>query len=374
MDFFATFRVFNAYIMIFKKLSFFSLFIGFCISITAQNLPVKAFSIFAPTPDKVTTFIKFIDEELAPNGINTLVMQIDYNYEYTSKPELREKNPLSKEQVKQILAACKKNNIELIPLVNLFGHQSYGSTMRKLLREYPQFDENPNFSLPHTYKWPNPTDFYCKSYCPKHPDLHAVIFDLIDEIVEVFEAKNFHAGMDEVFIIAHHKCPRCKGEDPSKLFADEVTKIANHLDKKDVRLWIWGDRLLEGKTSGMGMWEASYNNTHRAIDNIPKSVVICDWHYNKALPTPLYFAVKGFDVIACSWNVAEVAKDQVKMLSFFRKNATPEMTDRYLGVMQTVWSPAAVFIDEYYSNETAKKENKKSPVKSFKAMVKQLNK
>gem|GEM_PF-6484583 len=41
------------------------------------------------------------------------------------------------------------------------------------------------------------------------------------------------------------------------------------------------------------------NYKARFIDLIPKSVVICDWHYEKAYPTPAYFAIKGFDGIAC---------------------------------------------------------------------------
>lgn len=36
---------------------------------------------------------------------------------------------------------------------------------------------------------------------------------------------------------------------------------------------IWGDRLIDGKTTGIGAWEASMNNTYRAIDLIPKDVL-----------------------------------------------------------------------------------------------------
>ena len=40
--------------------------------------------------------------------------------------------------------------------------------------------------------------------------------------------------------------------------------------------------LLDGYATGLGMWEASHNETHMAIDLIPKDVVICDWHYERA--------------------------------------------------------------------------------------------
>jgi hypothetical protein len=92
------------------------------------------------------------------------------------------------------------------------------------------------------------------------------VFPLIDELLEAFEADAFHAGMDEVFYIADAKCPRCAGRDPAEVFAGEVTAIRNHLASRGAELWIWGDRLIDGKTTGIGMWEASMNNTHRAVD------------------------------------------------------------------------------------------------------------
>ena len=124
-----------------------------------------------------------------------------------------------------------------------------------------------------------------------------------------------------MFYIADDKCPRCKGLDPAVLFAGEVNLINKHLEEKGARLWIWGDRLLDGSVTGMGMWEASMNNTEKAIDLISKSVVICDWHYEKAIPTPAYFALKGFDVIACPWRKPKVAESQVQMMADFKHNS-----------------------------------------------------
>src|SRR4030042_145752 len=73
------------------------------------------------------------------------------------------------------------------------------------------------------------------------------------------------------------------------------------------QLWIWGDRLMDGKTTGIGEWEGSYNNTHRAVDMIPKDVMICDWHYERPDQTPVYFAMKGLSVVTCPWRMPENA-------------------------------------------------------------------
>jgi len=58
----------------------------------------------------------------------------------------------------------------------------------------------------------------------------------------------FFAGMDEVFYIAHPDCPRCCGCDPAVLFVQEVMLIRNHLAQNGKDLWIWGTRLIDGKT------------------------------------------------------------------------------------------------------------------------------
>lgn len=354
-----------------KESLFFSLsmwIIGLSLTATAQtDFDVKGLCIGAPAKGDVDDFVELIDEKLAPVGMNTLVLRVDYGYEYKSHPELRSGNPLSETDVKKIVSACRKHKINLIPQVNLLGHQSWAGQVGKLLEVYPQFDETPSIKLPAEYKWPNPDGLYCKSYCPQHPEVHAVVFDVVDEIVEVFESDAFHAGMDEVFYIAHEKCERCKGEDPAVLFAGEIAKIRNHLASNDKKLWIWGDRLIDGKSTGIGLWEGSYNNTHRAIDLIPKDVVINDWHYEKAHPTPVLFASKGFDVIACPWRVPEVAAGQVEMIGMLKVNASDEMKSRYKGVMHTFWGNARTFIDGMNGKTDARED---LSVKTFRELLK----
>lgn len=336
-----------------KKLIFvFAFIVGALNSVNAQDqLPVRSFCIEAPGSNDVDRFIKFIDEELAPRQINTLILRIDYNYQFESHAELIDEGSLTKAEVKKIVAVCQKNNIQLIPQINLLGHQSWAEGTGKLLQVYPQFDETPWVKMPKKYEWPNADGLYCKSYCPLHPDLHKIIFALVDEICSVFEADAFHAGMDEVFYIGDDKCPRCGGKDKAELFAGEVNKIQNHLSLKGRQLWIWGDRLIDGETTGIGEWEASTNNTHRAIDLISKDVMICDWHYERADQTPVYFAMKGFSVITCVWKNADHAILQSQDMIRFRAQATPKMKARYQGMMQTIWSGSHAFLNDFYSGK-----------------------
>lgn len=315
---------------------------------TKDELPIRGLAIAAPKINEVDRFVKFIHEELAPRNINTLVLRVDYNYQFESHPELSDENALGKKDIKKLVSAANDNQIKLIPQINLLGHQSSAGTIGNLLKVYPEFDETPHVKMPEKYEWPNADGLYCKSYCPLHPEVHKVVFALMDEIVTVFETDAFHAGMDEVFYIGDDKCPRCQGLDKAELFAGEVTKIRNHLALNDRRLWIWGDRLIDGKTTGIGLWEGSYNRTHRAVDMIPKDVVINDWHYEKPVGTPVYFAMKGFDVVSCAWRKPHVGVSHVEDMFLFRRNNTEVMQDRFAGVMLTVWSGVTPFLDGFY--------------------------
>ncbi|MEA1876414.1 MAG: family 20 glycosylhydrolase [Bacteroidota bacterium] len=317
-------------------------------NIKIDQLPVRGLCIEAPRPNRVKDFVRFIDEELSSFNVNTLILRIDWNYQYKSHPELKDSIALSSSDVKQLVNICKKHNINLIPQINLLGHQSWASTAYSLITVYPEFDETPHVKMPKKHEWPNEDGLYCKSYCPLHPGVHKIVFELVDEICEVFEASHFHAGMDEVFYIGNDNCPRCSGRDKAELFAGEVNKIRNHLALNNITLMIWGDRLLDGKSTGMGMWEASMNNTHRAIDMIAKDVFICDWHYERAEQSAVYFAMKGFSVATCPYNKADVAMEQIDDMVRYRENANPELLPRYQGIIQTIWSGAESFMDRYY--------------------------
>jgi len=337
-------------------------------------LPVRSFCITAPKPQNLERFIKFINEELPVNKINTLILRVDYNYQFESHPKLSDSIALSKQDVKQLVNACRQNNIHLIPQINLLGHQSWAGKTENLLKVYPQFDETPHVEMPAAYVWPNPDSLYCKSYCPLHPEVHAIVFDLADEICDVFETDAFHAGMDEVFYLGDAKCPRCSDKNKAVLFADEVNTIRNHLALKKRKLWIWGDRLIDGVTTGIGEWEGSFNNTHSAINLILKDVTICDWHYDKAEQTALYFAGKGFNVITCTWRNPAVAKAQVKDMIKYRQSAKPTIKNHFKGIMQTIWTGTEAFLDEYYAAKLDSSDEENTQANCFKALAQEINK
>jgi len=327
----------------------------------AEQLPVRSFAIGSPAPDKFASFIDFINDDLSKTAVNQLFLRINYNYQFKSHPELAEKNALSEQQVKKLVNTAAKHNIEIIPIINLLGHQSWKQdNIRSLLTVYPEFEEPAGKKL-------LDKDFYTRAYCPNHPEVHEVVFALVDELVEVFSAKGVHVGMDEVFILGEEGCSRCKGKNKAELFANEVNRIQAHLAKNNIAMYIWGDRLLDGKTTGLGKWAASINDTDSAIDLISKEVIICDWQYKFAPPTPGYFAVKGFDVISASYQVPSVAEFQLSNMIGMRANSRDTIKNRLLGIMHTYWGNFDSF-NQCYQGNSCVNEVKESAVKTFKTI------
>jgi hypothetical protein len=324
--------------------------------------PVRGLHLSAPKPADVALLARFIRTALPQEGVNTLVIEVNYRYRYTKRPEVVDADALSREQVAEIAAAAREAGVRIIPQLNLLGHQSWAKNTFALLRAHPEFDETPK-------KYPDNEGIYCRSYCPLHPGVHAVVFDLVDELLNAFGATAFHAGMDEVFILADEDCPRCRGRMKSELFAGEVRLIRDHLAKSGRELWMWGDRFLDGATTGLGKWEGSFNETWPAIRQVPKDIVICDWHYDSAAPTAALFALEGFRVVSSPWRKPQVGLGQVDLMRSLRAHSGELIAGRALGVLQTTWSDPGAFIRAYFGEDPQPRRNVAEAVECFRALM-----
>jgi len=210
---------------------------------------------------------------LARLGVNVIVGEINYGYQYKSHPELARDNASDEKLIKNLLTVCRRHRVRLIPQFQCLGHQSWKKNTSPLLTNYPEFDETPG-------GYPENEGIYCRSWCPLHPQVNNVIFALMDELIAAFEADAFHVGMDEVFLIGENDCKRCRGKDKAKLFAKAVNDYYKHIaGKHKIEMLMWGDRLIDARKINYGKWEASANNTAKAVDMISKNIIICDWHY-----------------------------------------------------------------------------------------------
>ena len=326
-----------------------------------MKLPWKTKGVLltAPLTEDVDDVIKLIDEYLAPRGVNMIMLQIRYRYQFRRHPECCGYDPLSEKDVKRILAVCKKHNMALIPKINLCDHQSglpanptdgilHGHTSEEplpdikdgLLRAYPEFDELQN----------EPGVFYSRSICLSNSVAKIIIFELIDEMMEAFETDTIHIGCDEVFHIG--KCPKCSKVPKAKLYADWVNSINEHVQSRGGKIMMWGDRLTSVKDTGYNSWESSEIGTEAAIDMISKDVLICDWHYeaNQKFLSVDLLAKAGLKMLVCPWKEIDNAKR-------FIDYAVEHDQGHIEGLLATTWCNAGELARKLLYNAPCKGAN-----------------
>jgi hypothetical protein len=268
---------------------------------------------------------------LAGLGVNVIVLEVDYNFQFRSHPEIAPAQGISAPRARALAQAARQQGLRLIPQLNCLGHQSWAKTTDRLLEKHPEFDETPG-------QFPDNQGIYCRSWCPQNAEVNAVVFALIDELCQAFEADAFHVGMDEVFLIAAEYCPRCRGGDPAKLFAKAVNDLHSHIvAERKLDMLMWGDRLLDSKALGYSEWEAARNGTHPALDLIPADIIICDWHYGKqaAYPSVPLLLQKGFRVWPSGWQPLEATKA-------FSAFARQQNDKHLLGYLCTTWGKVKI--------------------------------
>ncbi len=274
--------------------------------------------------------------ELASNGINVLVLEIDYHYEFKSHPELRMRNPITFDGARRFAAACRKNDIRLIPQFQCLGHQSWDKDTFTLLTVYPELDLTPG-------AYPGNEGLYCREWDVTNPRVYEIVFPLLDEIIEAFQADALHVGMDEVFLLGSDLSPATRGKDPAVLFAECVNDLYGHIVKtRGIEMLMWADRLIDGSVHTFGKWESSMNGTAPAIDMVPKDIIMCPWHYNKretytSIPMLLD---KGFRVLPASWHDVEAAR---MLIGYSAGLNNPNM----LGHFFTTWGRAGEDVASY---------------------------
>ncbi|HEX6715595.1 MAG TPA: family 20 glycosylhydrolase [Pyrinomonadaceae bacterium] len=314
------------------NLAWFILLSVFCVTVHANEKsknpkPWRALHLLDYNTDSALDELGQNLETLAKQGINVIILEVDYNFDFKSHPELRRgTTPITRDGARRFAALCRKFNIRLIPEFQSLGHQSWKAETFPLLTVYPKFDLTPG-------AFPNNDGIYCREWDPLNPEVWRVVFKLMDEIIDAFSADALHVGMDEVFLLGSDQSPSTKGQDPGMLFAKAVNEIHSHLvRKRKVEMLMWGDRLIDGAKYDLGEWEASKNGTDKAIDTIPKDIIVCPWHYElrESYPSIAMFIEKGFRVLPAGWKDVDATK---ALIEHSKAKNDPKM----LGYMFTTW-------------------------------------
>jgi hypothetical protein len=134
------------------------------------------------------------------------------------------------------------------------------------------------------------------------------VFPILSEMLEIYgPIKWFHCGMDE----AGDLCSwlSSQGYDSAQLLARHLSKINDFLKQRGIKMIIWHDMLFSPdfeKEIGAPIGPANGgppHNTYRALDLIPKDVILDYWFYEPldSYPALDWLRKKGFEVWASPW-------------------------------------------------------------------------
>ncbi len=281
------------------------------------DYPFSAFrgiKLMMPSRSEIREFKKFIDMMVFFRH-NTVMLEIGGAMEYKRHPEINEgweeyaefmseysgkskklqeftypwrKNSihsnngggsyLTQDEIKDLIAYCTERDITIIPEVPSTSHCDY------LLTRHPELAERPE-------------DPYPDTFCPSNPDSYKLLFDVLDEVIDVFNPEVINIGHDEYYSI--NICDRCRKRimTNDEILAEDLLKIHDYLASKNVKTMIWCDKLLNAETpDGVGFGGAlnyiyfAWNKNGRLLGileptwqarlKMPKDLICMNWFWS----------------------------------------------------------------------------------------------
>ena len=246
----------------------------------------RAWHLVAPETSGALEEAYRLIEVLARFKFNVLTLQIDNRLQYERIPALSKKEAVSKEELSALVRHAESLGFEVIPMTQCWSHFNYFLTKKEFqhLAEIPEPAEDQRRKF-----W---------NYCPRHPEVHDLLFDMIEEQLECFpHAAYFHVGLDEITFEPIGVCERCRDSEPWEIFAEEVIRLHAFVWNKGLRMCMWGDQLLVEHGGGPPFFTA------KALEVIPRDILVFDWHYGESseFPSVAFFQEKGFEVLGCGW-------------------------------------------------------------------------
>jgi hypothetical protein len=256
--------------------------------------PIRGFHLFLPSRDNMGFLIRFIKHFLAAYKFNILFLEVGAGMRLNGHPEVnlaweelcrdtrargeRPRGPgnrfqdsvhcgvaggscLEKEEVKEIVKIAKKRHIMVVPEIQSLSHSYYLVAGHREIAELPDA------------VWPD-------AYCPSNPESYRLLFEIMDEYIEVMRPEMVHIGHDEWR--AAGICPRCRGKSPADLFARDVIKIYRFLKRKGIKVAMWADHLIKSH-NGIGKHVIHRGllidtpTTWMAAEKIPRDILMINW-------------------------------------------------------------------------------------------------
>jgi hypothetical protein len=172
--------------------------------------------------------------------------------ELTGYSLLNPQAQFSKAQIRRIIAYARERHIDVIPCLELYGHQH---------------------DLFRIEKYSSLADFaHGGEFDPANPKVQEILADWTNQYLELFPSSFVHIGFDETWEIARAAKVKGSGFTPARLFLTQLDAVAERFIAHGKFVLAWGDIVV--KFPGIAA-------------QIPANVAIVPWWYEPD-PDPLY--------------------------------------------------------------------------------------
>lgn len=238
----------------------------------------------------------------------------------------------SKSVVREWVDIAHSWGMEVIPMVNHFGH---ASNSRVAYGRHTVLDRDLRLScLFEPDGW---------TFCLSNPDTKKLLSEIRAELYELCgDGGYFHLGFDEAYSFA--TCRTCRRRTPHELLAEYINALTEDICAHGRRPIIWHDELLNAADFAgaevMPVANGQNHGTAPALDLLDRRVIIADWEYHykngRNLSTP-YFMERGFDTVVCPWddmeNIRSMTSDAKRLGAY--------------GVMLTTWHHLPEYLPKF---------------------------
>lgn len=269
---------------------------------------------------------------MARAKMNTAVIQCEAA-KWDSHPEIAAPNSISKSDLRELVALCRANFIEPIPLINTPGHAEW------------MFRGGRNLDLAEDPQTPY-------AYAVGNPQSTVFIRQILSEAIEVFRPRTFHLGHDEVTLRGRFPNPDSRFFKPKQSATDLVMgnlrSLHAWLGAQKIQTMVWSDMFLHPDEGPDAASAPSAGEAQKRREMLPKGVVIADWHYggNHLYPSLEIFKKHGIQTVAATWNTPQ-------NIRYFSRAARENGSN---GLLQTTWAgyfPDAQTLDTQLGQFTA---------------------
>ncbi len=264
-----------------------------------------------PCKNQVAFLKKMVKEVFVPMRYNQVFMQVSAAMRYDNYPEINDawvsvgekamkgecpspphynfvsRQIWEKTEVRELIDYIASFGLEVIPEVQSWAHVQY------ITMAYPELAEKiavkgDEKTLHLSKEDAMPDTFYHHCMCPSHPDYYKVTLGILDEVLAVFKPARFvHMGHDEIYNVG--QCSQCSQIPRGDIFAEEVTRLNNHIKEKNLTMIIWSDMLHSQREHA----------TPTAINKVPKDIIMMDfvWYFHMDEDLEDNLLSHGFKVI-----------------------------------------------------------------------------